>query len=107
MGCQTEARAVETSNETSEGLPVFSIYLCPKAKTLDRDAFVYAMMHELAHYAGLKENGIDEVAYFHRAPQKYANLLPTPTLRNADCYSQYAYDVIGKTEFNILPHHLH
>ena len=94
------------TNETFEGMPVSSIYLCPKAKTLDRDAFVYAMIHELAHYTGPKDNGVDDFAYFHKDPNKYANLSPALTLRNADCYSQFAYDAIGKANFNILTHQL-
>jgi hypothetical protein len=95
-----------STNETFEGLPVSSIYLCPKAKTLDRDAFVYAMIHELAHFTGPKDNGVDDFAYFHKDPNKYANLSPALTLRNADCYSQFAYDAIGKANFNILTHQL-
>ena len=96
-----------TSKEDFKGLALSSIYLCPKAKTLDRDAFVYAMIHELAHYVGPKENGIDDFAYFHKNQHKYFNLAPVLTLRNADCFSQFAYDAIGKTDFNILIHQLH
>lgn len=96
-----------TSHEYYKGISRSSIYLCPKSKTLDRDAFVYAMIHELAHYVGPKENGIDDFAYFHRNQHKYFNLAPVLTLRNADCYSQFAYDAIGKTDFNISTHQLH
>ena len=55
---------------------------------------------------GPKDNGVDDFAYFHKDPNKYANLSPALTLRNADCYSQFAYDAIGKANFNILTHQL-
>lgn len=44
-----------TSKDDFKGIALSSIYLCPKAKTLDRDAFVYAMIHELAHFVGQKK----------------------------------------------------
>ena len=37
---------------TFEGIPVGSIYLCPKARTLRDNGFTYAMLHELAHFTG-------------------------------------------------------
>ena len=93
-----------TSKEDFKGLARSSIYLCPKAKTLDRDAFVYSMIHELAHFVGPKENGITDFAYFHKNQKNYFNLSPPLTLRNADCFSQFAYDAIGKANFNIVTH---
>lgn len=82
-------------------IPVSSIYLCPNARTLNRDAFVYAMIHELAHFTGAVENGIVDWAYFHLNPVKYSSLIPELAYRNADSYSQYAYEVIGMRNFNI------
>ena len=79
-----------TSKENFKGISLASIYLCPKSKTLDQDAFVYAMIHELAHYVGPTKNGIDDFAYFHKDPVKYANLFSPLRTRNADCYSQFA-----------------
>lgn len=98
-----------TSHEKYKGLFKSSIYLCPKSKTLDRDAFVYAMIHELAHYVGPKEfkHKITDFSYFHRGANNYYNLSPALTLRNADCYSQFAYDAIGKNDFNVLTHQVH
>jgi len=89
------------TNETWNNLPVSSIYLCPNARTLSRDAFVYAIIHELAHYTGAMENGITDYAYFHKDPVKYRQLLPDMAYRNGDCYAQYAYDVVGMRDFNI------
>ena len=86
---------------TFEGLDVTSIYLCPRARTLNPDGFVYAMTHELAHFVGPTDNGIGDNAYFHKTPDKYRNLSPIFAFQNADCYSQFAFDAIGKPDFNI------
>jgi hypothetical protein len=88
-------------NDTFEGIPVASIYLCPKARTLGDDAFTYAMIHELAHYTGPTSPGIDDHAYFHKDAQRYRSLSPALAFLNADCFSQFAFDAIGKPDFRI------
>ncbi len=88
-------------DDTFEGIPVGSIYLCPMSRTLGSDGFTYAMIHELAHFTGPTVNGIDDMAYFHKNPDKYRALSPDLAFRNADCYSQFAFDVIGKPDFKI------
>jgi hypothetical protein len=91
-------------NETWNGIPVGSIYLCPKSRTLTADAFAYAMIHELAHYVGPSIPGIDDWGYFHKDATKYKNLSPHLALHNADSYSQFAFDAIGQADFNIELH---
>lgn len=88
-------------NDTFEGIPVGSIYLAPKSRTLGQDSFTYAMIHELAHFTGPTSRGIIDHAYFHKDSQRYRNLTPDLAFRNADCYSQYAFDAIGKPDFDI------
>ena len=85
---------------TWEGIPVGSIYLCPKSRTLRDNGFTYAMVHELAHYTG-PVDGVDDHAYFHKNPHRYRNLSAEESFRNADSYSQFAFDVIHKPDFNI------
>jgi hypothetical protein len=88
-------------DDTFEGIPVGSIYLCPKSRTLGQDGFTYAMIHELAHFTGPTANGVTDHAYFHKNPQRYRALPPDLAFHNADCYSQFAFDAIGKSDFNI------
>jgi hypothetical protein len=88
-------------NDTFDGIPVASVYLCPKARTLNQDAFTYAMIHELAHFTGPIVNGVTDHAYFHKSPQLYRALTPELAFRNADSYSQFAFQAIGKPDFNI------
>ena len=83
------------------GYPKSSIYMCPRSRTLSRDAFVYAMIHELAHYTGSVDNGVDDYAYFHKNRSLYERLIPEQAYRNADCYSQLAYEVIGKRDYRV------
>jgi hypothetical protein len=80
-------------------LPIDSIYLCPRSRTLIGDNFVYAIIHELGHYVG--PDSSEDFAYFHKDPQKYRNLTPEFAFRNADCYSQFAFDAVGKRDFKI------
>ncbi|KAA0256268.1 hypothetical protein FBQ97_10815 [Acidobacteria bacterium ACD] len=71
------------------------IYLCRRLVSYDRDTIVYAMIHELAHFVGGALGTSDEVddwAYAHR-PTGYETLAPYRAVRNADCYSQYAWEV--------------
>ncbi|MEZ6152001.1 MAG: hypothetical protein R3C09_18005 [Pirellulaceae bacterium] len=86
---------------TWRGLPVSSIYMCPKARTLSQDGFTYAMIHELAHYVSTEQEPIEDVAYFHKSPELYRKLSPFNAFRNADCFSQYAFEVVGKRDFNV------
>lgn len=75
-----------------------TIYFTQKMRTLRRDAFAYVMIHELAHYVGPDNrfgNGIVDYAY-HRNPITYQWLPPWQRVHNADCYSQFAFDAIGK-----------
>ena len=92
---------LRTGTHLYNGYPVSSIYLCPKSRTLGRDAFVYAMIHELAHYCGPVDNGIDDHAYFHRNRTHYEHLGPEHAYRNADCYPQLAYDMVGLRDFRV------
>ena len=91
-------------DENWNGIPVGSIYLCPKSRTLTPDAFAYAMIHELAHYVGPSAPGIDDWAYFHKNATKYKNLSADLAFRNADSYAQLAFDAIGQGDFNIERH---
>lgn len=94
--------SIRAAGEEWEGNHVGTIYLCPKSRTLSQTAFVYAMVHELAHYVGPTENGIDDKAYFHKEAFKYRNLTADVAFLNADCYAQFAYEAIRKGDFNIL-----
>lgn len=87
--------------DTFQGIHQGSIYLCPLSRVLDRDRFVYCLIHELAHYVAPPAPGITDLAYFHKFPAKYAALTPAQSLRNADCYAQFAYEVVGKPNFNV------
>lgn len=90
---------LRTGTHQYKGYSKSSIYMCPMSRTLSRDAFVYAMIHELAHYTGPVNNGIDDHAYFHKSRARYEGLGPDLAYRNADCYSQLAYDTIGMPNF--------
>jgi len=80
------------------GIPRSSIYLCPAARTLGDDSFVYAMIHELAHFAN---KGVDDHAYFHKQRHVYEHLSTELAFGNADCYAHFAFEAIGKSNFNI------
>ena len=70
-------------------------------RTLRDNGFTYAMLHELAHYTGPTANGVDDHAYFHKNPHRYRSLSAEEAFRNADSYSQFAFDVTGRPDFNI------
>jgi hypothetical protein len=92
------------SERTDDGLPTGTIYLCPPARDLNGDQFVYGMIHELAHFVGPQSdnpNMIDDLAYFHVSPSRYRDLLADQTLRNGDSYSQFVFEVAGKPDFRI------
>lgn len=88
------------------GLWKGNIYLCPKSRLLGQEAFAYAIIHELAHFVGptadyaILGTGIDDWAYFRKDPIKYRNLSPDEAIWNADTYSMYAFEVIGKPDFS-------
>jgi hypothetical protein len=88
--------------EEDENAPPQSIYVCPKARTLNNEAFVYCMIHELAHFTSpFGAEGNHDFAYFHRDPARYKSLDPERAYHNADCYAQFAFDAIGKPDFNV------
>lgn len=88
--------------EEDDRAPPQSIYVCPTSRTLNNDAFAYSMIHELAHFTSpFSAAGNHDFAYFHRDPAKYKSLDTDQAFHNADCYSQFAFDAIGKPDFNI------
>jgi hypothetical protein len=86
-----------------EGLPIDSIYICPQGRRLGEDQFTYCMVHELAHFVSDTKAipYIDDHAYFHRAPQRYGALTNFEAVRNADCYSQFAFEAAGRPDFRV------
>ena len=82
-----------------------SIYVCPKARALSHEAFAYVMVHELAHFcAPATGPGIHDWpgGYFHRSAVSYGRLTPDQAIQNADSYAQFAFDAVGKRNFNLL-----
>lgn len=70
------------------------IYLCRRLVAYDHDTIVYVMVHELGHFVGAlggTMDAIDDHAYAHKTG--YENLPPQKAVRNADSYSQYAWEV--------------
>lgn len=88
---------LQRNTQVFQGVHLGSIYVCPRARTLNRDGFVYGLIHELGHYVG----NADDMAYFHKDPSKYRHLSGEVAFRNADSYSQYAYDAVGKPDFDV------
>lgn len=90
------------SERKKTGLYYFDrIYLCRRLVSYDKDTIVYAMLHELAHFVGGKDgmgDVVDDWAYAHR-PTGYETLSPYSAVRNADCYSQYAWEVSRHTPY--------
>ncbi len=90
---------VSLRKETWNGISIGSIYLCPKMHTLKPDAFAYALVHELAHFVGPADASpvgpINDHAYQHIG-NKYNTLLPWQRVHNADCYSQFSFEVLGR-----------
>ncbi|MEP6652613.1 MAG: peptidoglycan-binding protein [Myxococcales bacterium] len=88
-----------------EGLPIDLIYICPSARRLTADAFTYCIIHELAHFVSDTRAipFIDDVrnAYFHKNPVIYKGLTNFEAMRNADCYSQFAFETIGRPDFRV------
>ncbi len=102
----TFAGGYELSERTKsyQGVPMGSIYLCPKMQTLTQDAFAYVLIHELAHFVGpTGASGlqVDDYGYRHRAG--YDKLLPWQRVHNADNFAQFSFDAVGKP-FNLTEH---
>jgi hypothetical protein len=87
-----------------QGLDVDRIYITPKARAMTSEQFCYAMIHELAHFVsdafGIPP--IDDFAYFHKQRAKYDALNNFLSVRNADCYSRFAFEAIGRGDLQIL-----
>ena len=88
-----------------EGVDVDRIYITPKARAMTSEQFRYAMIHELAHYVSDADGmpPIDDFAYFHRQRAKYDALSNFASVRNADCYSRFAFEAIGRGDLQIMP----
>jgi putative peptidoglycan binding protein len=88
-----------------EGVDVDRIYITPKARAMTSEQFRYAMIHELAHYVSDADGmpPIDDFAYFHRQRAKYDALNNFASIRNADCYSRFAFEAIGRGDLQIMP----
>jgi hypothetical protein len=91
----------EATDVSKEGLHYGSIYLCPISRTLNQESFAYAMIHEMGHYVPPIGLEITDNAYYHKDPQKYERLDAEKRYRNADCYSQFAFDSIGKPGYKV------
>jgi hypothetical protein len=76
-----------------------SVSLTQSATRLSEDGFTCAMIHELAHFTG-PVDGILDHAYFHKNPHRYRNLSHELAFGNADSYSQFAFETIGKPDFD-------
>jgi peptidoglycan hydrolase-like protein with peptidoglycan-binding domain len=80
------------------------IYLTQAILSGNPGNFKYVVCHELAHYVGGGDNDIDLVddhAYFHKNPEKYKSLNTYDAITNADCYSQYNWEVNTGSRFHI------
>jgi hypothetical protein len=84
-------------HDSFEGFREDTIYLCPRSRLLSGDNFVYALVHELAHYVGPDES--TDLAYFHRDAAAYRRLSPGQAFVNADSYAQFAFEAAGKPDF--------
>jgi hypothetical protein len=86
-----------------QGLDVDRIYITPKARAMTSELFCYAMIHELAHFVsdGFGVPPIDDVVYFHKERAKYDALNNFLSVRNADCYSRFAFEAIGRGDLPI------
>lgn len=73
-----------------------TIYLTRTLLNTAQGGIVYAISHELAHFVG-GVNGapdfIDDRAYHHRQQAQYEALTTEQSILNADCYSQFNWEV--------------
>lgn len=82
------------------------VYYCPRFRLLSPEGMAYAIVHELAHFVGPETQPIiDDHAYFHRQRAKYDKLNAFQALHNGDSYAQFAFDAIGKANFNAVLGH--
>jgi hypothetical protein len=82
----------------TEGVFEGTIYLCPQMQQAKQDTFTYVLIHELAHFVGpnyKNPNSITDFAYQWDSVN-YKKLLPWQRVHNADCYAQYALDVMNR-----------
>jgi len=88
-----------------EGLDVDRIYITPKGRALTPEQFRYAMIHELAHFVSDADGmpPIDDFAYFHKQRAQYDALTNFVSVRNADCYSRFAFEAIGLGDLQLSP----
>lgn len=97
----------ETAVFDGTDLHVNSIYICPKGRALSPNGFTYVMIHELAHYVGPEspsrpgeaDLAIHDFGAFHRGT--IGRVTADLALRNADTYAQFAFDAIGKPNFDV------
>jgi peptidoglycan hydrolase-like protein with peptidoglycan-binding domain len=78
------------------------IYVTQNLLNAKEGVFIYAMIHEMAHYVGGKSSDIDHIkdrAYFHKNRTRYNNLNAFESYTNADCYAQYAWQVNRNEHF--------
>jgi len=72
------------------------IYVTQHLMNAHEGAFIYAIVHELAHYVGGRSGDIDAIAdraYFHRQLDMYKRLSAYEATTNADSYAQYVWQV--------------
>ena len=86
-----------------EGLDTDRIYITPKGRRMTLEQFRYCMLHELAHF--VSGDGLPlmdhDFAYFHINRKKYDALDNLLCIRNADCYSRFAFEVIGRGDLKL------
>jgi hypothetical protein len=86
-----------------EGLDQDRIYITPRGRRMTLEQFRYCMLHELAHFVsgdGLPTMDSDP-AYFHKDRKRYDALDNLLCIRNADCYSRFAFEVIGRGDLSL------
>ena len=91
-------RQGETGNDPDFRDPTRTdlVYVTQHLMNAREGAFIYAMLHELAHYVGGKGDDIDAIAdraYFHRQLDRYKRLSAYEATTNADSYAQYVWQV--------------
>jgi len=78
------------------------VYVTQSLLGAKKEIFTYVMIHELAHYVGGKSGDIDYIkdrVYFHHNRKQYDSLKTYEAYTNADCYSQYAWQVNRNEHF--------
>lgn len=75
---------------------VDQIYLTRRLINAAPDTIVYALIHELAHFCGGLSGDIDDIddkAKLDREKAKYERLSCFESITNADCYSQFCWEL--------------